>query len=285
VIRTQFTRGTLKVGDIIVPGRSEDSIVLCAHLDHPGMANDDLSGIVVGMDVMRALRRKPDLHYTYRFLIVPETIGSVAFLSHHEDLIPRMKGGLFMEMVGLENPPCLQLSFRGTTEMDRCLILALHQFDPRGWTGPWRTLVRNDERQFDAPGLRIPMLSLQRTLPPAAADWPFREYHTSHDNPGLVSRTSLEATRDLVLEMVETLEANVTPVNLYKGEVFCSRYGIHVAWNEDPQDYGALFNVMDRIDGTRSVAVIAEECRLPFRKALRIIEELHHRGLVRYERP
>ena len=93
VIRTSFEPGKLKVGEIIVPGRSEQSFVLVAHLCHPAMVNDDLSGVVVALEAARALLAGPQPYYTYRFLILPETIGSVAYLSHHEDLIPKMAGG------------------------------------------------------------------------------------------------------------------------------------------------------------------------------------------------
>ncbi|HET7565283.1 MAG TPA: DUF4910 domain-containing protein, partial [Gemmatimonadaceae bacterium] len=137
VIRTSSSYGTLKVGEVVVPGRTDDSIVLCAHLCHPAMVNDDLSGVVVGVDVMRALlSERRDLRYTYRFLIVPETIGSVTWLSHHEELIPRMKGGLFLEMLGAEQPHSLQRSIMGDTELDECFTLALEAHDPYGWAAP-----------------------------------------------------------------------------------------------------------------------------------------------------
>ncbi len=106
VIRSDFSYGTLKVGEVIVPGKSSETFVLCAHLCHPAMVNDDLSGVVVGLKVMQELLKRRDLRYTYRFLILPETIGSVAYLSHHEELIPKMIGGLFLEMLGLKYPAC-----------------------------------------------------------------------------------------------------------------------------------------------------------------------------------
>jgi aminopeptidase-like protein len=97
VIRTAFEPGTLKVGEVVLPGQSPQSIVLVAHLCHPAMVNDDLSGVVVGVDVMRKLAEQNEpLYYTYRLLILPETIGSVAYLSHNESLIPSMVGGLFL---------------------------------------------------------------------------------------------------------------------------------------------------------------------------------------------
>ncbi|HVF08353.1 MAG TPA: DUF4910 domain-containing protein, partial [Actinomycetota bacterium] len=119
VIRTTSSFGTLKVGEIVVPGESDETFVLCAHLCHPGMVNDDLTGVVVGIDVMRALLAGPPPKFTWRFLIVPETIGSLAWLSHNEELIERMRGGLFLEMLGRDIPHALQLSFTGASSVDR----------------------------------------------------------------------------------------------------------------------------------------------------------------------
>ena len=136
VIKSDFSYGTLKVGEVIVPGKSSETFILCAHLCHPAMVNDDLSGVVVGLKVMQELLKRRNLRYTYRFLILPETIGSVAYLSHQQELIPKMIGGLFLEMLGLENPHALQLSFAGDTEVDRCLSQALKESDPRGMDRP-----------------------------------------------------------------------------------------------------------------------------------------------------
>jgi aminopeptidase-like protein len=279
VIKTSYSYSTLKVGEVVVRGRSDESFVLCTHLCHPGMVNDDLTGVVVGIEVMRALLRR-DLRYTYRLLIVPETIGSVAYLSHNETLIPRMKGGLFLEMLGLDNPHALQLSFAGNTEVDQCLTLALKKYDLTGWTGAFRTIIGNDERQFNAPGVRVPMLSLSRVLPPSAPDWPYSEYHSSADTPATASIRRLEESRDLVLHMIDTLEHNQVPASRFKGEVFCSRYGLHIDAYANPEGHRALFDIMFLIDGTRSVADIASACGISFDAAQQTIAELRRHGLV-----
>ncbi len=109
VIRTEFEPGTLKVGEVVIPGQVNQCVMLVAHLCHPAMANDDLTGVAVGIEVARELLEgslsgaMP--YYTYRLLILPETIGSVAYLSHHEQLIPKMAAGLFLEMLGKQLSP------------------------------------------------------------------------------------------------------------------------------------------------------------------------------------
>jgi aminopeptidase-like protein/aminoglycoside N3'-acetyltransferase len=283
VIRSDFSYGTLKVGEVVVPGKSSETFVLCAHLCHPAMVNDDLSGVVVGLKVMQELLERRNLRYTYRFLILPETIGSVAYLSHHEELIPKMIGGLFLEMLGLNNPHALQLSFTGDTEVDRCLSQALTESDPHGWIGPFRTVVGNDERQFNAPGVRVPMLSLSRVQLGKSGSWPYYpEYHSSHDTPDLVNLASLAQSRDLALTMIDTLERNQVPVNRYQGEVFCSRYGLTIDAYANPDGNRALFDIIFLIDGTRSVAEIARICRVPIESAHCVVEQLRKLGLVDY---
>jgi aminopeptidase-like protein/aminoglycoside N3'-acetyltransferase len=285
-IRTSFSYGTMKVGEVVAPGATDDTIVLAAHLCHPGMAMDDLSGLAVGVDVMRTLLRRTTSHprrYTYRFLILPETIGSLAYLSDQQDLVPRMKGGLFLEMLGLDNPHALQRSFAGDTEVDACFVAALRSHDPSGWTAPYRVLLGNDERQFNAPGVRVPMLSLMRVLPRAAPDYPYREYHSSEDTPAIVSPARLRDSRDLVLRMIEALECSRVPINRFAGEVCCSRYGLHIDWFREPDAHRSMFTIMDLIDGTRSIARIADASGETADVVRQVLDRLEARGLIAYE--
>ena len=280
VIRTDFSYGNLKVGEIVIPGSSDETVVLCAHLCHPHQVNDDLTGIVVAIDVARELLRRGPGRYTYRVLIVPETIGSVAYLARHGDLIPKMKGGLFLEMLGKSHPHSLQSSFAATSEADRCFEAALRERDPEAWVGAFNTVIANDEKQFNGPGVRVPFLSLSRVLRPTDPDYPYREYHTSFDTPAIASAQNLEASRDLVLRMLEILEQNRTPHNRFQGEIFCSRYGLFRDWYTDREGYRALFSAMHLIDGTRSIVEIAREADVPFAEVFGVVNEMARHGLV-----
>jgi aminopeptidase-like protein/aminoglycoside N3'-acetyltransferase len=282
VIRSTFSYGTLKVGEIVIPGATDDCVVLESHLCHPHMVNDDMAGVALTVDVARALFARKDRRYTYRLLIVPETIGTVAYLSRNGHLIPKMKTGLFLEMLGTRHPHSLQSSLFADSEADLCFGMALRERDPEGWVGAFRMIIGNDEKQFNGPGVRVPMLSLSRVLPRSDPDHPYREYHSSHDTPEILSEKNLEASRDMVLAMLDTLEANRVPVNKFQGEAFCSRYGVHVDWYKDREGHMAFFSVMDRIDGTRSIAEIAREIGASFGTVRRIVELLAQRGLVEW---
>jgi aminopeptidase-like protein/aminoglycoside N3'-acetyltransferase len=281
-VRSESSYGTLKVGEVVIAGQSDECIVLCAHLCHPAQVNDDLSGVVAGVEIMRRLLRGPKRRYTYRFLIVPETIGSLAYLNGHQNLVPKMKGGLFLEMLARPHPHALQLSFSGSTEIDRCFTLALLEKDPAAWTAPFRRLILNDEVQFNAPGFRVPMLSLTRVLPTTHPEWPFREYHSTEDTPENASFEHLAESCDVALAMLDTLEHNRVPVNRFKGEVFCSRYGFHIDWYSDPQGNRALFDIMHLTDGTLSIAEISDQTGISFFRVRQTLDELERHNLIEY---
>jgi aminopeptidase-like protein len=175
--------------------------------------------------------------------------------------------------------------------------------DPASWTGPFRTIIGNDERQFNGPGVRVPMLSLSRVLPQSDPGWPYLGYHSSYDTPDRISSTNLEEARDMVLAMVEALErggieanastnghmgganlesGDLVPMNLFKGEVFCSRYGLHIDWATNPEGSRAFFDIMAKIDGTLSVSAIAERCGISSRAARIVVDELRRHRLVTY---
>ena len=118
----------------MIQGQENSTFVIAAHLCHPGMVNDDLAGVGVAVETARELLNGPRPHYTYRFLFVPETIGTIAYLSHNEDLIPEMIGGIFLEMLGNNSSHALQGSFQPDSQSDRCILSALKDLDPDSMT-------------------------------------------------------------------------------------------------------------------------------------------------------
>ncbi len=288
VIRTQFEPGELKVGEIVIPGQSPQTFMLVAHLCHPAMVNDDLTGVVVGLDVAKELLqrvkdgRKP--YYTYRLLILPETIGSVAYLSHHEYLIPDMAGGLFLEMLGNDSPHALQHSFQSQSQVDKSLSAALISLDSRSYTGAYRSVINNDERQFNAPGVRVPMLSLSRVEAPDSHTRPYREYHSSEDTPAIVTADRLAESQAVVLGLIDAWEHNLYVVNRFKGEVFCSGYGIWIDYRTNPEGHRRMFDIMERCDGEHTIADIAAELNVSFQAVLEVVHLLEAKELVRLSR-
>ena len=284
VIRTRFEPGHLKIGEVLIPGQSDQTVMLVTHLCHPAMVNDDLTGVVVGLEVARTLLersaqgRKP--YFTYRLLILPETIGSVVYLSQHDELIPQMVAGLFLEMLGNDSPHALQGSFQPASQIDRCLVSALSGLDPRSYSAPYRTVIGNDERQFNAPGVRVPMLSLSRVEPADSPARPYREYHSSLDTPAIVTQERLDASGQLVLNLIDSWENNQYVVNRFKGEVFCSGYGIWIDYRVNPEGHRRLFEIMERCDGAHTVADIASDLSIPFQSVWEVVALLESKELV-----
>ena len=285
VIRTRFEPGALKVGEVLIPGKSKQCVILAAHLCHPALANDDISGVAVGIQVAKALLAQKNLHFTYRLLILPETIGSVAYLSHHEDLIPDMVAGLFLEIMGNDQPFALQHSFQPQSQPDRCFGSAIQDISPAARRAPYRRVIDNDERQFNAPGVRVPMLSLSRVIPDKShPNWPYIGYHSSQDTPDLLSEERLQEARDAVLGLLRAWENNQYVVNLYKGEIFCSGHNIWIDHQTNPEGHRRLFEIMERLDGSRTLADIAVELDISFQAAWEVVSLLVKRGLAELSR-
>ena len=283
VIRTSFDAGALKVGEVVIPGEREECFVLAAHLCHPHMVNDDLTGVVVGLAVAKALLDGTQPKYTYRILFLPETIGSVSYLSHNEDLLGQMLGGLFLEMLGNDAPLALQQSFQAESQIDKTMVSAFQGMFPQSHVGPYRSIIDNDERQFNAPGVRVPMLSLSRVEHPESPDsrfQPYPEYHSSHDIPRIVTQERLDISRTTVLELVQAFERNAFVVNKFKGEVFASGAGIWVDYRDNPEGHRRLFQIMERCDGQRTVADIAFELAISFQAVWEIVAQLQAKDLV-----
>ena len=284
VIRSRFEPGELKVAEYHLPGEREDCFVLCGHLCHPAQINDGLSGVVTGLAAMDALAQRSTRRYTYRLLILPETIGSVAWLSHHEHLIDQLAGGLFLEMTGLRQSPALQLSFDGDTQVDRCLRHVHLAGDSGAWCGPHRSIVGNDERQFNAPGVRVPMLSYSRSLPAEHPLRPFREYHSAADNLDITCPAVLEQSKSTVLSMIDVWERNDTPINNFRGEICLANFDLAVDRNRDLATHRRMLDIMDLIDGTHSIVDIADRLSLPFASVANFVDQLEAVGLVCGER-
>ena len=157
--------------------------------------------------------------------------------------------------------------------------------DANGFVGPYRTIISNDERQFNAPGVRVPMLSLSRVENPSSPNSlfePYPEYHSSADNPKIVTQERLESARSAVLAMLSAFERNQYVVNKFKGEVFASGRGIWIDYKVNPEGHRRLFEIMERCDGERTVADIAAELEIPFQAVWEIVSQFAEKDLVSF---
>lgn len=273
-IDASFTEGSLKVGEMTVEGERDETILMLAHLDHPAQVNDDLAGVAVGTEVMNRLRDQ-ELRYTYTFLVVPETIGSIAFFSQNEHRIDEMKYGLFLEMLGTDGDFALQYSHEGDTMIDNAAEETLARHEGNYDTGEFRNVIGNDEMVTNGPGLRIPTASLSR--------WPYPEYHTSFDTPDIISQERLQEAVEIICSVVDTLERNRTPVREFKGPVFLSGVGLWDKWGGEGDMMEAFEEMIMYLEGDHTILDIATECGVPFETVEEFIADMQEHGLITYD--
>lgn len=273
-IDTEFMPDFLKIGELTIPGKKEEMVVIITNICHPAQVNDSISGVVVAIDVAKRLSKKKN-NYTYKFLFLPETIGSIAYLSQNEDLIPKMKYGIFTEMVGHKNSFVLQYSKQQNSKLDRVAEYVLKNEQPNYRTGKFREVICNDEGVFDGPGIDIPTISLSR--------WPYPEYHTSDDCPDIIFNEMLEQARDIILKIIRILDCDFVPVNKFKGPLFLSRYGLWVNWHESPEKKKMsedIEKIMMYMDSSLSTFDLADKLNINFDSVVEFLEALWINNLI-----
>lgn len=272
VINSSFSKGELKVGEISIKGKKKETIVLVAHLCHPAMANDDASGVVVLVDIAKALKKKRN-NYSYKILLPPETIGSVAYLSQNENIIKDIECGISLDMLGSDNVHTLQFSRQGNTELDRIALYVMRKELDNFSKGSFLEFIGNDEKVFDVSGIDIPMISIHR--------FPYPEYHTSADNLDIISSKNLEESKKVVLEILNIYDKNYIPKSTFKGPLFLSGYGLWVDWQEDLELNKNLQKILLNLNGDKSIFEIAELLNVDFYTVLNFVDKLFKKGLVK----
>lgn len=269
--------GHLSYGELYLPGETADEILVSAHVCHPSLCNDNLSGIAVSVELARQLADQPR-RYSLRFLYAPGTIGSLVWLSRNAETLKRVRHGFTLVCVGDDAPLTWKRTFAGDAEIDRA---AEHLFDQRAAGDqvidfhPWGY----DERQYNAPGFRLPVGSLMR-----GRHGEFPEYHTSADDLDFVSAAQLEDALDTCRTLVDVLDRDRRYRNLQPlGEPQLGKRGIYRTLGGDP-DSGALqlamLWVLTGSDGEHSLLDIARRSGLPFERLARAADLLLAHDLV-----
>lgn len=272
VIKSKFEKGSLKIGELLISGETNDTIVLVAHLCHPGMVNDDLTGVAVLEEVAEILLKKGKTHHTYRVLFLPETIGSIAYLSQNETIIPTLKYGIFFEMLGNANRHALQHSRGGNSKIDKAARIVFKDVLSTFAEGGFREIISNDEMVFNGPGVDVPMISISR--------WPYPEYHTSDDNLSIITPERLEESKKLILKIIDVMEKDYIPLRKFKGPPFLSRYSLWVDWRNDPKLNSLQEKIFMRFEGNSSIIDIADELELSFEAVYDLVNKFVDAGLV-----
>lgn len=211
-IDSELKDGSLTYGEIIIPGETDKEIFLSTYVCHPSMANNELSGPAVAIHLAKWLKSLPSRRYTYRIIFIPETIGSITYLSRNlEHLKKYVIAGFNISCVGDNRTFSYVASRYANTLADKVAKNVLHFYYPE--YKEYSFLQRgSDERQYNAPGVDLPVCAICRSK---YGEYP--EYHTSKDDLNFISSEGLAGAFDVYKECIIALENNCK----YKVKVLC----------------------------------------------------------------
>jgi aminopeptidase-like protein len=251
----------MTLGELVIKGQSSEEILVSTHTCHPSLCNDNLSGIALCTFLAKQLMDSWP-RYTYRFLFIPGTIGSITWLALNEDKLVNIRTGIVVTLVGDLSPFTYKKTKSGDTELDAAVLHALkhsvdsydvRQFIPYGY----------DERQYSSPGINLQVGCLTRK--------PFGEfpqYHTSADNLDFIKPDKLAEAFVVYQRVFAILEGNRTYRNLNpKCEPQLGRRGLYEntgGENERQLNQMAILWVLNYSDEKHSLLQIAEKSGLPF---------------------
>lgn len=276
VIDSELKDGYLTYGEYVVQGKTPQEVFLSTYVCHPSMANDNLSGSVLTTFLGRWIASAPR-RYTYRIVFVPETIGSITYLSRNLDKMRNnILVGFNISCAGDERTYSYVPSRYGNTYADKVALNILkfkhpdfvrYSFLERG----------SDERQYCSPGIDLPLVTLTRSKYGA-----YPEYHTSLDNLDLVTPDGLRGMYELFADCIELIERNVKVRVYCYGEPQLGKRGLYP--NLSTKSSGAsvrdMMNFIAYADGANDLIDISNTIGVPVWELYPIVDKLLEAGLL-----
>jgi len=275
-IESTLEPGHLTYGELRIQGATDAEVLISSHCCHPSLCNDNLSGMAVAARLAQHLSGR-SLRYSYRFVWIPGTIGSITWLALNEARLPKIKHGLVLSCVGDPGRFTYKRSRRGNAEIDRAVEHVLKHsgrefqlldFTPHGY----------DERQYCSPGINLPVGCFMRT-----PNGGYPQYHTSADDLSLVKPSSMAESLQQILQIITALEENESYVNLNpKCEPQLGRRGLYhpVGGTKNAGAEEAMLWVLNLSDGGHSLLDIATRSGLPFAVLSAAADQLENAGLL-----
>jgi aminopeptidase-like protein len=276
-IDSTLAPGSLTYGELVLPGKTDDEILVSTHVCHPSLCDDNLSGVAVSVFLARELAQHRDRRYTVRFLYAPGTIGAITWLSENKARANKIRHGLTLTCLGDGHPFTYKRTVGGDAAIDRAASHVLStsghasqviDFFPYGY----------DERQYNSPGFRIEVGSLMR-----GRHGQFPEYHTSGDNLAFVSPARLAESLGILRDIVDVLENDRKYQNTSPwGEPQLGRRGLYRAMGGTsiPNLQFAMLWVLNLSDGRHSLLDIARRASMSFTAIRTAADLLAQHGLL-----
>ncbi|HQS58864.1 MAG: aminopeptidase [Gallionellales bacterium 35-53-114] len=277
VVDSDLKPGVLNYAELVIPGETNEEVFLSTYVCHPSMANNELSGPVVTTALAQWLQSLESRRYTYRIVFIPETIGSIVYLSRHlEHLKQHVIAGFNITCIGDERCYSYLPSRRGDSLSDQVAQHVLRFTDSDFRKYSW--LDRgSDERQYCAPGVDLPIATIMRSK---YGEYP--EYHTSLDNLELVTPNGLEGGYVALRRALEIIEQNA----FLKAKVFCEpqlgKRGLYpsLSTKASGDQVRAMMNLISYCDGSLTLLEIANFINEPFWELVPIVEQLVKHDLL-----
>ena len=277
VIDSDHRDGFLNYAEVVIPGKSSKEVFLSTYICHPSMANNELSGPVVTTALVQFLNNIQDNYYTYRFIFVPETIGSIVYLSKNIDHLKKaVVAGFNITCVGDNRSYSYLPSRSGDTVSDRVAKHVLQHIDINYKAYSW--LDRgSDERQYCAPGVDLPIATIMRSK-----YGEYEEYHTSLDDLNLVTPKGLEGGFNALKMSIEIIEKNA----VFKVLVFCEpqlgKRGLYptLSTKESFDQVSTMMDLISYCDGSRDLLEIANIINKPFLDIFKLSQDLVRHNLL-----
>ena len=276
-IDSELFNGSLTYADAVLPGETDEELMLTSYICHPSMANNECSGPVLLSALMRYVNALPKRRYTYRFVLNPETIGSITYLSRNlEHLKEKLVAGIVLSCVGDDRDYSLIESRYADTIADKSLKSVL---GAQGAYTAYPFLKRgSDERQYNAPGIELPVVGFSRTK---YHEYP--EYHTSADNMDLISPAGLQGAYDTIVRWIYCMENNRKYSMTVLGEPQLGKRGLYptVSRKGSYDEVSAMFNLIAYSDGKNDLFDISRIIGVPPYDLVPVVRKLEENDLIR----
>jgi aminopeptidase-like protein len=277
VIDADLKPGVLNYGELILPGNCKQEVLLSTYICHPSMANNELSGPVVTIAISQWLESLVNRKYTYRIIFIPETIGSIVYLSRNLNQLKRhVIAGFNITCIGDDRSYSYLPSRKGETLSDKVAVHVLKHIEPNFHRYSW--LDRgSDERQYCAPGVDLPVASIMRSK---YGEYP--EYHTSLDKLDFVTSDGLEGGYQALYRALELIENNIKLKITVTCEPNLGKRGLYSTLSIKGHVSPAkrILDILSYCDGELSVLEIAELLSVPFWELMPTVEQLMAYGLL-----
>jgi len=276
-IDSELKNGSLTYGELIIRGKSEQEVFLSTYVCHPSLANNELSGPVVVTYLVKWILSQPR-KYTYRIIFVPETIGSIAYLSKNlKTMKKNIIAGFNVSCVGDDGTFSYLPTKTGDTYSDRVAlnVLSFKQPDFIKYSFLDR---RSDERQYNAPGVDLPVCCVMRSK---FGSYP--EYHTSLDNMNFISPEGLAGTCNILKECLKLIEENRKYKIKCLGEPQLGRRGLYptISTKSSADEAKIIKDFIAYADGKNDLIDISNKTKIAVWEFYQIIEKLKKADLLK----